>query len=110
MNCPLCHSETKVIDSRAVYNDAVIRRRRECLHCHFRFSTHEEMELLDMQVEKKDGTTEPYSREKIEKGLRKALEKRPFDNDAITQLVREIEIEIQSEEGNVIPAQKIGPL
>lgn len=110
VNCPICHSETKVVDSRPVYNDTVIRRRRECLSCKARFSTHEEMELLDLQVEKKDGILEPYNREKVEMGVRKALEKRPFDNEAVLQLIREIEVRILSEAEESIPSRKIGQI
>ena len=77
MKCPVCHFEdTKVIDSRSSTDGFLIRRRRECLKCSFRFSTYEEMEILDLTVLKRDGRREAYSRDKILNGLRKALEKR----------------------------------
>ena len=66
MKCPNCaHEETKVLDSRPAQEGMVIRRRRECVKCGFRFSTHEEMEILDLTVVKRDGTKQPYMREKI---------------------------------------------
>jgi transcriptional repressor NrdR len=78
MRCPNCsHEETKVCDSRPINEGLAIRRRRECTSCGFRFSTHEEMEILDQTVVKRDGRTEGYMREKIESGIRKAFEKRP---------------------------------
>src|SRR3972149_12251486 len=75
MRCPVCYYEdSKVIDSRVASDGLSIRRRRECLKCGFRFSTYEEVEILDLAVVKRDGRKETYSREKIIKGLRRALE------------------------------------
>jgi len=96
MKCPYCsHEETKVIDSRVASDGLSIRRRRECLSCNYRFSTYEEVEILDWQVTKRDGTTESYVREKLEGGLRKALEKRPTTAEDFKRLVSEIEQDIQ---------------
>ena len=96
MKCPYCsHEETKVIDSRVASDGLSIRRRRECLSCNYRFSTYEEVEILDLQVIKRDGTTESYVREKLEGGLRKALEKRPTTAEDFKRLVSEIEQDIQ---------------
>ena len=96
MRCPYCsHEETKVIDSRVASDGLSIRRRRECLKCNYRFSTYEEVEILDLQVIKRDGTTESYVREKLEGGLRKALEKRPTTAEDFKRLVSEIEQDIQ---------------
>jgi len=96
MKCPYCsHEETKVIDSRVASDGLSIRRRRECLSCNYRFSTYEEVEILDLQVTKRDGTTESYVREKLEGGLRKALEKRPTTAEDFKRLVSEIEQDIQ---------------
>ncbi|MDP1709777.1 MAG: transcriptional regulator NrdR, partial [Candidatus Komeilibacteria bacterium] len=79
MRCPACSSaETKVIDSRVVEHDNTVRRRRGCEKCGFRFSTLEEMEIMDLSVIKRDGRHEAYSREKISAGLTRALEKRPI--------------------------------
>lgn len=96
MRCPFCNQEdTKVIDSRVASDGLSIRRRRECTSCEFRFSTYEEIEILDLQVEKRNGSTEPYLRTKLEAGLHKALEKRPMTSEDFRKLVSEIEQEIQ---------------
>lgn len=95
MRCPNCQNEdTKVLDSRPVEEGSAIRRRRECEKCSFRFSTYEEMEILDLYVLKKDGRKELYSREKLEKGIRRAFEKRPHTDDTLKKLVSGTEQEI----------------
>jgi len=87
MVCPFCsHQETKVIDSRESGDGKVIRRRRECLKCRKRFSTYEQLELLNFVVVKKDGRKEDYSREKLESGIKKAFEKRPMDDKKIEEI------------------------
>lgn len=96
MNCPNCQFEdTKVLDSRPVEEGSAIRRRRECEKCGFRFSTYEEIEILDLSVIKKDGRKELFSKEKLERGIRRALEKRPHDEDTLRKLVSAVELEIQ---------------
>src|SRR3989338_8143727 len=96
MNCPFCSKvDTKVIDSRVAGGGFSIRGRRECKNCQFRFSTYEEVEILDLVVEKRDGRAEPYAREKLETGLHKALEKRPITHEEFRQLVSEIEQDMQ---------------
>ena len=79
MNCPVCsNKDTKVIDSRLSGEGFSIRRRRECQKCDFRFSTLEEMEILDLVLIKRDGRRESYNRDKLVKGLRTSLEKRSY--------------------------------
>lgn len=96
MRCPACHfEESKVLDSRIVSDGFAIRRRRECLKCGFRFSTYEEVEILNLNIIKRDGRREPYSREKLERGLKKSLEKRPITNDDFKKLINGIERDIQ---------------
>jgi transcriptional repressor NrdR len=96
MRCPACyHDETKVVDSRTGADDISIRRRRECLKCGFRFSTHEEVEILGLTVIKRDGRKEAYNREKLERGLKRALEKRPVSPDGFRKLLNNIERDIQ---------------
>lgn len=112
MQCPLCNKEeTKVIDSRVASDGFAIRRRRECLSCKSRFSTLEQMEILDAKVEKNDGTTESYDRAKLEKGLQKALEKRPISQEQFSQLISEIERDIQKKiTDNTISSKEIGKI
>jgi transcriptional repressor NrdR len=96
MNCPNCQNEdTKVLDSRPVEDGSAIRRRRECEKCEFRFSTYEEIEILGLTVIKKNGRKELFSKEKMERGIRRAFEKRPVSDDSLKKLVSGIEIEIQ---------------
>jgi transcriptional repressor NrdR len=111
MVCPFCnHTETKVIDSRESSDGKVIRRRRECLKCQKRFSTYEQLELLNFIVVKKDGHKEDYKRGKMESGIRKALEKRPVDNKKIDDLVDEIEYKLQQKGNCEISSRDIGNL
>jgi transcriptional repressor NrdR len=109
MRCPSCsHEDTKVLDSRPLSEGLAIRRRRECVKCEFRFSTHEEMEILDMTVLKRDGKTQPYMREKIEDGIRKAFEKRPLSRDEFVELMSGIEQDVQKRGKNEISTKDIG--
>ncbi|PIR03168.1 MAG: transcriptional regulator NrdR [Candidatus Magasanikbacteria bacterium CG11_big_fil_rev_8_21_14_0_20_43_7] len=96
MHCPVCKSkETKVVDSRIAQAGMSIRRRRECTVCHYRFSTLEETELLDLIVVKQNGEREAYSRAKLEKGLFYSLAKRPFTQDRFRLMLNGIERDIQ---------------
>lgn len=109
MHCPICTTkETKVIDSRLAADGLSIRRRRECEKCGQRFSTVEEMEILDLTVVKRDGRREQYRRDKIESGLRKALQKRPVTEEAIHSLVGQIERDLQRKKKSEITAREIG--
>ncbi len=111
MRCPACKFEdTKVLDSRSLEEGAIIRRRRECLKCGFRFSTHEEMEVLNLVVIKKNGSRELYQREKLETGIRKALEKRPVKEEKIKKTIHEIEKNILAHGKGEIESKKIGEL
>lgn len=104
-----------MLDSRVVLDGMAIRRRRECSKCGFRFSTYEEMEILDLTVIKRDERRESYDREKLEEGLKKALEKRQLDSEKFKQLVNNIEKDIQifvrgQNNGNEIPSGQIGEI
>jgi len=111
MRCPVCnHNDTKVIDSRVASDGLSIRRRRECLKCNFRFSTYEEMEILDLSVVKRTGKKEAYSREKLVKGLKRALEKRPITEDNFKKLVNALERDIQIIGKNEITSNQIGQI
>lgn len=111
MKCPSCHNDdTSVLDSRLAEEGFAIRRRRECDRCGYRFSTVEEVELLNLTVVKRDGRREPYNREKIEQGLRKALQKRPFTAERFKKLVSQIERDMQLRGRTEITSQHIGEL
>lgn len=111
MKCPSCHHEdTKVTDSRVINDNIAIRRRRECLECGFRFSTYEEVEILNLNIIKRDGRREPYQKEKLEAGLRKSFEKLPITQDEFKKLVNSIERDIQLEGKSEIKAKRIGEL
>lgn len=109
MRCPVClHDDSKVVDSRTASDGLSIRRRRECLKCNFRFSTYEEVEILDLTVLKKDGQKQAYNREKIVGGLKRSLEKRPITQDRFKKLVNAIERDLQAIRKNEVESDLIG--
>lgn len=113
MRCPVCNNKsTSVIDSRLLTDGMAVRRRRECEKekCGFRFSTVEEMELLDVSVVKRNGHREAYSREKLTSGLKKALEKRPYTDTQLQRLVHMIERDIQKARGGEITSEEVGEI
>jgi len=111
MLCPFCnHTETKVVDSRDTQEGRAIRRRRECEKCHARFSTYEEIEIFHLLIVKKDGHKEEYDREKIEKGLRRAFEKRPSAEEKIEKILGEIEYALHEKHVSEIQSKEIGTL
>lgn len=109
MKCPICYFlDTKVVDSRVASDGLSIRRRRECLKCGFRFSTYEEIELLELIILKRDGRRESYSREKLVGGLKKSCEKRPITEDNFKRLVHSIERDLQRLKKNEITSKQVG--
>ena len=112
MNCPKClNLDTKVIDSRPVEELAAIRRRRECEKCEFRFSTYEQIEILDLTVLKRDGTRQIYNRDKLSRGLRRAFEKRPHTDQTFKKIIAAVEQEIQKKAaGGEITSNTIGEI
>ena len=108
MKCPKCGTDDdKVLDSRAVREGAAIRRRRECAGCGYRFTTHEEIDRDEVTVVKQDGSREPFSRQKLEKGVRIACQKRPVSEDQLQSLLDSV---VASLEGEEVPTSKIGEL
>ena len=96
MHCISCSSDaTKVTDSRLAAEGYTIRRRRECEKCGFRFSTNEQVEILNLSVVKNHGEKESYSREKLIAGVKKALEKRSVSDNRLYKLILDIERRIQ---------------
>lgn len=111
MKCPYCYNpESKVVDSRPSNEGTSIRRRRECLNCHRRFTTYETMELLPMVVVKKNGNRQTFDRSKLVNSMWKACEKRAVPLSDIEAIADSIEQELQNELGGEIPSQKIGEL
>jgi transcriptional repressor NrdR len=110
MKCPSCgFPKDKVIDSRLSKDGQAIRRRRECLQCHRRYTTYEYIES-SLMIIKKDGRREPFDRQKILSGLRKACEKRPIGIDVLERLVDSIENEIQAQGHSEVEATAVGEL
>ena len=109
MRCPKCQArDDKVIDSRAIKDETVIRRRRECLACEYRFTTYEEIERDDLRVLKRDGRYEAFDRRKLITGLEKACEKRPVSREVIEKTVNEMIDELTKKHGDEIPTTAIG--
>ena len=110
MKCPFCNNlNDKVVDSRTLRDGAAIRRRRECLACGRRFTTYENIEL-PLIVRKEDGRREPFSREKLRRGMEVALTKRPVPTEAVDRLVAEVEEACQRREDPEIPSVLIGQM
>lgn len=109
MHCPVCRSkETKVVDSRLTQDGMAIRRRRECGKCSYRFSTVEEMELLDVTVVKNDGRRESYSRTKLQRGILQSLAKRPYTQERFDKLIYGIERDIQKKKKREVTSEELG--
>jgi transcriptional repressor NrdR len=111
MKCPYCGSlDDKVIDSRSLANGEAIRRRRECVSCGLRFTSYERIEEKQLMVVKRDGRREPFERAKLERGLIRALEKRPISQMSIENFVNEVEDESAelAKASNEIPSEALG--
>lgn len=111
MKCPYCSfEESKVIDSRSADDGERIRRRRECLKCGKRFTTHEVIETVPIIVVKRDKSREVYDRNKLTAGILRACEKRPVSLKQIEEMVDRIEAKIQSMLDREITTMQIGEL
>ena len=111
MKCPFCnYPDSKVVDSRPTDEGTSIRRRRECLHCLKRFTTYETIEHLPLMLVKRDGTREPYDRNKLLSGVMKACEKRPVPQARLEQLVDTVEQKLFGTLETEISSQKIGEM
>jgi len=109
MKCPYCTEiNNKVIDSRLSKDGRTIRRRRECIECGRRFTTYEKLEDVLPMVVKKDGRREPFSREKIIAGIRKACQKRPISVTKIEEFVDNLELYFQDLGKKEIDCSDIG--
>ena len=109
MKCPHCgYEDSKVTDSRTA--DDTVRRRRQCLDCGFRFTTYERVETGHPVIIKKDHRREPFDREKLATGIRKACEKRPLPTGKIEKLVDEIEMELLQLGRTEVPSSAVGEI
>jgi transcriptional repressor NrdR len=111
MRCPYCNfADSRVIDSRTSNEGRVVRRRRECLSCQKRFTTKENIEEVPLIVAKGDGRREPFSREKILRGIQVACSKRPVPTDAINAMVDDIEAKLRDGNREEVSSRQIGQL
>ena len=106
MYCPFCrHPDSRVIDSRTSDDGLSIRRRRQCPECGRRFST---TETASLAVIKRSGVIEPFSREKVVLGVKKACQGRPVDEDQLAQLAQQVEDAIRASGAAEVPAHEVG--
>ncbi|AEP29235.1 MULTISPECIES: transcriptional regulator NrdR [Glaciecola] len=111
MFCPFCSAqETKVIDSRLVADGAQVRRRRECLECHERYTTFEIAELVMPRVVKRDGSREPFNEDKLRAGLQRALEKRPVSTEQVENCIVRIKSSLRATGEREIKSELVGSL
>ena len=106
MNCPYCrHLDSRVIDSRTADDGAAIRRRRSCPACGRRFTTQETVILM---VGKRSGVTEPFARDKISRGVRRACQGRPVSEDQLAILAQRVEDTIRARGSGEVPSHEVG--
>ena len=106
MHCPFCrHSDSRVVDSRTSDDGASIRRRRQCPSCNRRFTT---LETASLSVVKRSGVTEPFSREKVVNGVRKACQGRPVSEDDLALLAQRLEESVRATGMAELDAYEIG--
>jgi len=111
MKCPFCnYKDSKVIDSRMKADGTVIRRRRECLSCKRRFTTKEYIEQAPLIVVKADKRREPFSLEKLKKGIRLACSKRPISSETIDDIASKVEFQLREMVADEIDSREIGKL
>ena len=111
MRCPVCrHTESRVIDSRPTPDGTSIRRRRECVSCGRRFTTYETIEYAPLMVIKKDGSRQPFDREKILCGLMNACKKRPVTRAQMEGVIYAIESSLMSQIEQEVPSSVIGEM
>lgn len=111
MFCPFCsEQETKVIDSRLVAEGQQVRRRRECMVCHERFTTFESAELVMPRVIKRDGSREPFNEDKLRAGLQRALEKRPVSTEKVEQCILSLKSQLRATGEREVSSELLGNL
>jgi len=106
MHCPYCrHEDSRVVDSRSVEDGSAIRRRRQCPDCGRRFTT---VETAALQVIKRSGVQEPFSRSKVVAGVRKACQGRPVTDDDLAFLAQAVEDNVRASGNSEVPSQEVG--
>lgn len=106
MRCPFCqHDDTRVVDTRVTDDGTTIRRRRECSECHGRFTT---TETASFSVEKRSGVVEPFSRDKITTGVRKACQGRPVSERELAYLAHQVEDTLRATGQSTVSADEVG--
>jgi transcriptional repressor NrdR len=106
VNCPFCRvADTRVVDSRTAEDGAAIRRRRQCARCERRFTT---VEVASLNVVKRSGAIEPFSRDKVLSGVRKACQGRPVDQDSLAVLAHKVEESVRGLGSPEVPAHEVG--
>jgi len=111
MQCPSCqHTDSRVLESRSADIGRSVRRRRECLHCDFRFTTYERVETVPITVVKRNGHREAFNRSKLLHGLLRACEKTGLEPSRLETVVDELELELQGRSGREVASREIGEL
>ena len=111
MRCPSCGSlDTQVKDSRPTEDSSVIRRRRVCLSCNFRFTTFERVQLRELIVIKRNGRRVPFDRDKLARSIYVALRKRPVEPDRVERIINSLVRQLESSGETEIPSDMIGEL
>ena len=106
MHCPFCHNpDSRVVDTRIADDGASIRRRRECTHCKKRFTT---LETSSFQVVKRSGVVEPFSRDKVVVGVRRACQGRPVSDDQLALLAHQVEEAIRAGGQAIVDSHDVG--
>ncbi|MFT6193757.1 MAG: transcriptional repressor NrdR [Cognaticolwellia sp.] len=111
MHCPFCSAnETKVIDSRLVSDGHQVRRRRECLACHERYTTFESAELVMPRIIKRDGSREPFNEDKMRNGLLRALEKRSVSTEQIELSINKLKSQLRATGEREVSSEMLGTI
>lgn len=109
MRCPFCeHDSTQVLESRITDDGSVVRRRRECEKCKKRFTTYEKVRGSVLWVVKKDGRREPFDRDKLKRGILRAIEKRPVSLDLVDRVTDQVEREMLGKQKEEVTSKSIG--
>lgn len=109
MKCPFCaNCHSQVLESRSVDDGDAVRRRRECEKCHKRFTTYERTKRTSLWVIKKNGKREPFEKEKLRKGITRAVEKRPISISEVDKIVGQVEREMLRKKTEEVESEKIG--